>query len=55
MNKTMYYERGYLKSLDENFLKYQISTTVGQSGSPVIKKNEFDEYIVVGIHIAGYK
>ena len=42
MNKRMYYERGYVKAIDEYFLKYRISTSQGQSGSPVIKKNEFD-------------
>ena len=46
----MWYAKGSYKHVTENFLKYRIPTTKGQSGSPVIKRDKGREFII-GVHI----
>ena len=46
----MWTASGKIKSANENFLKSKIPTSAGQSGSPMIKRVEGEEYII-GIHI----
>ena len=48
----MWTTTGKAIQVDENFIYSQITTSVGQSGSPIIKIMEGDEYIV-GFHIGG--
>ena len=38
--------------INENFLHYKIPTMGGQSGSPIIKREDEKEF-VVGVHIGG--
>ena len=46
----MWTASGEAKEVEEDFIKSQIITSIGQSGSPMIKRFEGEEYIV-GIHI----
>ena len=43
---------GSVEKVKESFIEYQIPTSCGQSGSPIIKRVNGEEY-VVGIHIMG--
>ena len=52
--KTMWTAKGNPNALDDDFLYYQIPTFKGQSGSPILKTEGEDVYIV-GIHIKGIK
>ena len=47
---TMWHALTPLKNATENFLYYKISTYSGNSGSPIIKRNDGKEY-VIGVHI----
>ena len=49
-DRTMWHAVGPLEELDEDFLYYSIPTVKGQSGSPIIKRQEGVER-VVGVHI----
>ena len=47
---TMWFASGSCKNITATFLKYRIPTELGQSGSPIIKR-EGKKQFVIGIHI----
>ena len=53
MKNTMYTATGTFKVNEDNdnFLEYTITTTSGQSGSPILKLNEKGKKEIIGIHI----
>ena len=50
--RTMWHAFGPFLNVTEQFINYQIPTTGGQSGSPVIKREGGKEFII-GVHIGG--
>ena len=46
----MYSGVGKMRSCEEEFLYYRISTKPGQSGSPIFKREKGGQY-VIGVHI----
>ena len=49
----MYTVKGPCKELDSKYFLYKMHTEMGQSGSPLIKHDDEDRY-VVGIHLGGW-
>jgi V8-like Glu-specific endopeptidase len=41
---------GLIKSINNNSIQYDIDTTMGQSGSPIMIEYASHEHIAIGIH-----